>query len=93
MFYFPCRWWRIITQGDGRRSAPLTPGPRQRCIIIALDENIDKRQDWSALRSPLTLISHVHGIAPTHYWDFKAYPFHFSPFVSAPALANEGQKQ
>lgn len=69
------------------------PGPRQHCIIIALDENTDKRQDWLVLRSPPTLISRVHGIAPSHYWDFKAYPFQFSPFVSAPALANEGQKQ
>lgn len=45
------------------------------------------------MRTPLTLISCVHGIAWTHYGDFKAYPFHFSPFVFTPAPANESQKE
>lgn len=43
------------------------------------------------MRAPLTLISRGRGIAWTHYGDFNAYPFHFSPFVFTPAAANEHQ--
>lgn len=45
------------------------------------------------MRTPLTLISCVHGIAWTHYGDFKAYPFHFPPFVYTPAPANDSQTE
>lgn len=45
------------------------------------------------MRTPLILISHVHGFAWTHYGDFKAYPFNISPFVFTAALPNGSQTE